>query len=75
VPRLQECLTSLHEGETGLAVTHGAALKVGLLGLLRWPESSYRDLGVMENCAWATVTLTGDGRLRLDGYHEKAPRP
>jgi hypothetical protein len=29
----------------------------------------------MENCAWATVTLTGDGRLRLDGYHEKAPRP
>lgn len=75
VPALQECLRSLDEGETGLVLTHGAALKVGLLGLLGWPLDSYRDLVAMDNCSWATVETSGRGeRVRLVGYNQNPPR-
>jgi probable phosphoglycerate mutase len=74
VPALRECLTSLGEGETGIVVSHGAALKVGLLGLLGWPVESYLDLSGLHNCAWATVETRGpDDRVRLAGYNERAP--
>lgn len=79
VPVLEECLSSLEDGETGLVVTHGAALKVGLIGMLGWQIDCFRDLAVLDNCAWATVSTSGrDGRLRLAGYNQKpplAPRP
>ena len=34
VPALRESLASLESGETGIVVTHGACLKIGLVGLL-----------------------------------------
>lgn len=74
VPALQECLDFLEDGETGLVVAHGAALKVGLLGLLGWSIDFYRDLGVLTNCAWATVAFDGrNGRLQLTGYNQQPP--
>jgi glucosyl-3-phosphoglycerate phosphatase len=74
VPALRECLTSLHAGETGVVVTHGACLKVGLVGLLGWPTSQAGDLRGVHNCSWATITeVELDGRLRLAGYNESVP--
>jgi probable phosphoglycerate mutase len=81
VPALREILSSLDAGETAVVVTHGACLKVGLLGLLGWPQSQGAGLRGLGNCAWATVTEAGPptgsgpgagtgGLLRLEGYNQ-----
>ena len=71
VPVLRQCLSSLGPGETGLVVTHGAALKVAVCGLLRWAPEVASDLRGVDNCAWVTIEeLEADGRPRLVGYNE-----
>ena len=52
VPAMRACLDALGPGETGVVVTHGAALRVGVAGLLGWPD----EIG---------ETLARDGQLRL----------
>ena len=75
VPALRGCVESLEPGATGLVVTHGAALKVAVAGLLGWPEDLAASLKAIDNCAWITVEeIEHGGRLRLAGYNEKAPR-
>jgi glucosyl-3-phosphoglycerate phosphatase len=71
VPALREAMGSLGPGETGVVVTHGAALKVALVGLLGWPPEQATTLRGMDNCAWATLEeLHLGGRVRLAGYNE-----
>ena len=71
VPALRESLESLAAGETGIVVTHGAALKVGVVGLLGWPGDLATSLRGIDNCAWVTLEELGlGGRLRLVGYNE-----
>ena len=71
VPALRDCLASLAAGQTGIVVTHGAALKVGVVGLLDWPEELATALRGIDNCAWVTLEELGfGGRLRLAGYNE-----
>jgi probable phosphoglycerate mutase len=71
VPALQECLGTLAAGQTGIVVTHGAGLKVGVVGLLGWPQGLATALRGIDNCAWATVEELGlGGRLRMAGYNE-----
>ena len=36
-------------------VTHGACLKVGLVGLLGWPPAQAADLRGLDNCGWVSV--------------------
>lgn len=75
VPALRECLEALDHGETGLVVTHGAAMKVAVTGLLQWPLELAASLKAVDNCAWITLDeIEHGGRLRLAGYNEKAPR-
>jgi probable phosphoglycerate mutase len=75
VPALRACLASLDHGETGLVVTHGAAMKVAVTGLLDWPLELAASLKAVDNCAWITLDeIEHGGRLRLAGYNEKAPR-
>jgi glucosyl-3-phosphoglycerate phosphatase len=70
LPALEDVLTALAPGETGIVVTHGACLKVGLLALLGWPQSQAASLRSVDNCAWVTVVCHAGGRLRLSGYNE-----
>jgi len=73
VPALRECLDALDPGETGIVVTHGACLKVGLLGLLGWPDDLAAGLRGVDNCGWATVAEgTSRAPLRLEGYNQQA---
>lgn len=73
VPALREYVSSLDGGETGIVVTHGACLKVGLMGLLGWPADLGTGFRGIDNCAWVTVEeLTEGGRLRLASYNERA---
>lgn len=70
-PALTESLESLAPGETGVVVTHGACLKVGVLALLGWPLAQAGDLRGVGNCSWVTLVEPGDGgRLRLAGYNQ-----
>jgi probable phosphoglycerate mutase len=72
VPALRECLDSLATGETGVAVLHGASLRVGLMGLLGWPWELSRSLQVVENCGYCVLTESEERGLRLASYNEKA---
>ncbi len=70
-PALTESLESLAAGETGIVVTHGACLKVGLLALLGWPLSQAADLRGVDNCSWVTLVEEDTGRrVRLEAYNE-----
>jgi glucosyl-3-phosphoglycerate phosphatase len=72
---LREALDSLRSGETGIVVSHGGSLKIGLVALLGWPAEQARTLQGLDNCAWATVQeLRPGGRLRLIHYN-KSVRP
>ena len=73
LPALEELLVTLQPGETGVVVMHGAALKVGLLALLGWPDEHYLSLRPMDNCRWSTVEQAPDGRRRMVGYNEGVP--
>ncbi|MDX6327470.1 MAG: glucosyl-3-phosphoglycerate phosphatase [Nocardioidaceae bacterium] len=69
VPAVEECLAALAPGETGVAVTHGAALKLALAGLLGWADEVVRSLVVLDNCQWTTVVAPADGHAnRLRAY-------
>jgi probable phosphoglycerate mutase len=71
LPALQDCLAGLEEGRTGLVITHGACLKVGVVALLGWPRELAGTLRGIDNCAWVTLEEAGfAGRLRLVGYNE-----
>ena len=71
VPALNDCLDALGPGETGIVVTHGACLKVGLFGLMGWPDELYGGFRGMDNCGWSVLGEhdRGDG-LRLVSYNE-----
>ena len=69
VPAVEECLAALRPGETGVVVTHGAALKLALAGVLGWDEAVTRTLGVLRNCHWATVLAPSPtGARKLVAY-------
>ena len=72
VPALRQLLESVAPGETAVAVTHGACLKVGLLGLLGWPQNQAADLRGVDNCGWVTLHEGAAGRLRLVAYNQRA---
>jgi glucosyl-3-phosphoglycerate phosphatase len=75
VPVLRECLDSLDPGGTGVVVTHGAAMKVAVAGLLGWPQGLTSSLKGVDNCAWLVLEeIEHGGRLRLAAYNQKAPR-
>ncbi len=69
VPAVEDCLAALGPGTTGVVVTHGAALKVALAGLLGWPQDVARTLVALDNCHWTTlVAPPGGGPARLLAY-------
>ncbi len=71
VPALTDVLGSVGAGQTAVVVTHGACLKVGVVGLLGWPPDLDRSLRGIDNCAWVTLEEVALGeRLRLTGYNE-----
>lgn len=63
-PAVEECAAALVPGETGVVVTHGAALKIALAGLLGWEESVVRTVAVLGNCHWSEVLVPSRGAPR-----------
>jgi probable phosphoglycerate mutase len=77
VPALRDCFSWLGDGQTGIAVLHGACLRVGLMGLLGWPWEHARALQGIENGAYCVLIQDpAQGWVRLTSYNEKAtPSP
>jgi len=48
---VQDLTSALAPGETGVAVSHGAVTRVGLVAFLGWPLEVARGLGALGNCA------------------------
>lgn len=73
VPAMRACLDALGSGETGIVVTHGAALRVGVAGLLGWSDEMDETLAGMDNCHWLRLREhTRFGHLQLASYNESA---
>lgn len=64
-----DVIASLAPGETGIVVTHGAALRVGLLALLGWPDEQVRQLAPVRNCHWVEVRINVSGEAVLVAYN------
>jgi glucosyl-3-phosphoglycerate phosphatase len=48
-----------------VAASHGAALRLGMCGLLSFPEEIWERLGGLSNCCWSVLGEMRDGGWRL----------
>ena len=70
---LTELLAALEPGATGVAVSHGAAIRVATGALLGWPDDQFHTLRGLGNCAWVVLEEHPDaGALRLGAYDATA---
>ncbi len=73
VPAVRELLAATAPGDTALAVTHGASLRVAVTALLGWSEDVVRSLRGMTNCGVAVLVAEGphepERPLRLDAWN------
>ena len=73
VAALTDLLAQTPEGGTSIAVSHGAAIKLGVGGLLGWDDREAVDvLWGMSNCGWAELTFTVGEPARLAAYNRVA---
>ncbi len=67
---LGDLLAALEPGQTGVAVSHGAAIRLATGAVLDWPEAQFRTLHGLHNCGWAVLRQHDhDGVLRLEAYN------
>ena len=80
VPALRAYADTLRPGETGIVVSHGAALRVAVPEFLGWGADPAEGLGVLANCGWVELahgagTWLGSGQLprwRLTAWNRVA---
>ena len=68
----REAVDRVAPGEVAVLVSHGAAIRVGVAGLLGWAESSLPSLRGLDNCGWVILELTEDDQFRLAAYNRVA---
>jgi broad specificity phosphatase PhoE len=70
---LGELLQATPPGRLAIAVSHGAAIRVGIGSVLGWGATVGLTLGALGNCCWAVLTENeADGALRLTSYNRDA---
>ena len=42
-------------GETGVVVSHGAAVRVATAAMLGWADDQFHSLRGLDNCGWAVL--------------------
>jgi probable phosphoglycerate mutase len=55
LPALTSYADQLGDGETGIVVAHGAAIRTCVPAFLGWPEGVEQSLGVLANCGWVEL--------------------
>ncbi len=67
---LGDLLAALAPGETGVAVSHGAAVRVATGAMLDWPAEQFHTLRGLDNCGWVVLEEHPEaGLLRLGAYN------
>lgn len=66
---LAAALDDVAPGGTAVVVTHGAALRVGVVALLGWPDQHVTTLAPVHNCHAVEVRRTGDEAPQLVAYN------
>jgi probable phosphoglycerate mutase len=78
LPALTSYADALGDGETGIVVSHGAALRVAVPAFLEWHDEVSESLGVLANCGWivlehsASTWTGGVVRWRLTAWNRVA---
>ncbi len=81
LPALTTYADGLGEGETGIVVAHGAALRVAVPAFLGWGADPGESFGVLANCGWVVLehsasTWTGGmEQWRLIAWNRVVPTP
>jgi glucosyl-3-phosphoglycerate phosphatase len=71
---LADLLATIEPGQTALAVSHGAAIRVATAALLDWPDQQFHTLRGLDNCGWVVLREHPEhGLLRLEAYNRLAP--
>ena len=66
---LTDLAATLSPGETAVAVSHGAAIRVGLARFLGWPLRVAQDLRGLDNCARVVLEQRPTGEWALSSYN------
>lgn len=67
---LGELLAALQPGQTGVAVSHGAAIRVATGALLGWPADTFHTLRGLDNCGWVVLEQHPDATtMSLGAYN------
>ncbi len=73
---MHDAVAALGDGETGILVGHGAALRMGTLAFFDLPASHSELLAGMSNCAWAVLDdRAGRGWQIVDYNAQTLPPP
>ncbi len=62
---LGDLLAALGPEETGVAVSHGAAVRVATGAMLGWPDDQFHSLRGLDNCGWVVL----EDHPEVDGLH------
>ncbi|CAM3684800.1 histidine phosphatase family protein [Nocardioides zeicaulis] len=79
LPALTSYADGVGDGQTGVLVSHGAALRVAVPAFLGWGDAPGEGLAVLANCGWvelvhsASVWTGGEARWRMDAWNRVAP--
>ncbi len=66
---LADLATTLEPGQTGVAVSHGAATRTGLVRFLGWPLGIAGELRGLRNCGRAVLEQRTSGQWVLASYN------
>jgi probable phosphoglycerate mutase len=66
---IADLAADLAPGETGVAVSHGAATRSGLVAFLGWPLELAHDLRALGNCARVVLEQRSTGTWAIAGYN------
>jgi len=74
---LRDLLEATPAGGTSIAVSHGAAIRTGVVAAVGWPLAALGSLHGLDNCGWVVldehrVDPAGPGMLRLRAYNRTA---
>ncbi|WP_158296529.1 histidine phosphatase family protein [Nocardioides albidus] len=66
---LRDLVAALGPGETGVAVSHGAAARSGLVAFLGWRPEQAHDLRALGNCARVVLEERSTGEWAIATYN------
>ncbi len=70
---LHELLDATPAGESAVAISHGAAIRVATGALLGWPAAQFHTLRGLDNCGWVVLQQHEEApSVRLVAYNRTA---